>query len=362
MRSAVACVFLFAGLLVGCAPPVVEVISTSGDVIPLGQAEVLVVVRDLDAQRVTLLVDGEPAAFDVETLRVTPSCSECADFLLRFPAVEVAAGEHELGARVADLGDREIGRGFVGVTFDAAPAVRRIEPSSIADLEGVGTIEARYGIIAREPVNVTLALRTTVVASLSRASCRTECELTGTVDTATPRPGTYQLMATATTSAGEKHLAEDIKIKDVVRVRGMTFTNLGGVDLGLSTPDVEVYVYDATDERILGCVGPGAFSSIKQTGVAYDLNVDISATASSLSLFEVLADLPEDHLIRFEVWEDDDAMECPAPPDPDRPDANADDLLGVSPALTLAAWETQAPLAFGGLSEFDIAIGRPLSR
>ncbi|MBX3157631.1 MAG: hypothetical protein KF773_16775 [Deltaproteobacteria bacterium] len=354
MRAAAMCV-----VLVACGDPIVEIEVAA--TIPVGRAEVAVTVRDPGVDHLVLAVDGADVAFAIEQFPAPATCGACFDFLVRFPAIEVDAGEHELAIRAVGAGGSEIGSASAGVTFTDAPAVRRIEPSNLGDLAGVGTIEARYGVLARRPATAALSFDGVPLAHLTDAACRTECELRATVDTATPAAGRRSLVVDAVAAGETTHVDEPLQLTDVVRVRGLTFNDLP-IDLFLSTPDVEVYVYDATDGRMLGCAPPSAFRDVRQAHVAYTLAADVQNVVAPISMFDTLRGLPPDHLIRFEVWEDDDGMECPAPPDPDRPDANADDLLGVSPAMTLAQWRAAGPISFGKLDVFDVAIGRPLVR
>jgi hypothetical protein len=111
------------------------------------------------------------------------------------------------------------------------------------------------------------------------------------------------------------------------------------------TPEIEVYLFDANDD-LLGCAGSRqGLREVDQAGVVYDLNAKLINPDHEYGI-EIGGDA-----LRFEVWEDDDDPVCPV-----YPERSTNDLLGVSPTMSISKWVAiEGGVQFGSVSAFNLS-------
>lgn len=111
------------------------------------------------------------------------------------------------------------------------------------------------------------------------------------------------------------------------------------------TPEIEVYLFDA-DNDLLGCAGTKqGLGQVDQAGIVYDLDAPLINHDHEYGI-EIGGDA-----LRFEVWEDDDDPVCPV-----YPDRMLNDVLGISPTLSISKWTAvEGGMQFGSVSTFVVS-------
>jgi hypothetical protein len=237
--------------------------------------------------------------------------------------------------------------------FDDVPEFTVITPQEDEDLLGVGTVHVEVGVLERGTATIKLDIDGIEADTKTSDECASAvgCTLSYTWDTAALGAGLHELHVIATDNKG--NTVEDtrsVELDDTIDVSSLQVT--GQTDSG--TLEIEVYVFDNMTNQFLGCAGTVAgLGPVDASGIRYAVDAQlIDTTGAPLHAQDLTA-----HAVRFEVWEDDDNPVCPSVLDP-----NGNDLVGASPAKSLATWKTTPTTTFGNVTELAIQIGRPLSR
>ena len=146
-----------------------------GSSIPIGNAELEVLIRDATADGVVLDIDGVETDVDYQVFNRAVTCDGCVGQLVRWKAIDTSAGSHELTVHATGPGG-ELGTATITAEFSNDPAIRRIAPQTYEGIGGIGQLDVRYGITARDPVVAQIVFGTPA-AAMPTTSCRTECEV-----------------------------------------------------------------------------------------------------------------------------------------------------------------------------------------
>ena len=334
--------------------PVVEITSpVDGTVITdHGSAIIEIHAVDVHAESIELAIDGQRLE---ENLAVTPRptgkrCDPCT-FSVVWPTASVAEGVHVLTALVID--DRN--EAFVDevvLSFDDVPEFTMVSPQD-EQLYGVGTVNVALDVVERGSVDVDLSIGGVSMGTRFNETCRLGCQLTWTWDTRTIPAADYQLLFTAVDSNGHRTTTtRTVGIDDLVRVTALQVANITD---GTPPLEIEVYAFDNVTGTQLGCAGSAhGLGGVDVSGTRYVVDVPlVNPSNNDMGARELGA-----NAIRFEVWEDDDTPVCPSTLNP-----GGNNLVGASPARTLAQWKaTPGPHAFGNVTELSLAFDRPLTR
>lgn len=312
-----------------------------------------VAIDDVDQlEDLRLIVDGIEQS-DV-VVSPTPSGQNCNPCELRvtWAALNVKEGLRVIGIQAINGGGRSPGAA-VEMIFDDVPELAFVTPQDHEDLLGVGGVRVEVAVIERGVATIDLEIDGVPAAREISNECLSAsgCSLVYDWDTSALAAGPHDLHITVTDNQG--NVLEDtrtVELDDTIDLTSLQVTNI--VDES-GTLEIEVYLFDATTNQLLGCAGSAhGTGPVDTADTLYAIAARlVNPTGDTLRGSDL-----EGRSLRFEVWEDDDAPVCPTPPNP-----NGNDFVGASPGKTVAEWKaTPQPIAFGNVTELGFSIGRPL--
>ncbi len=368
MRATIASVVASAvasiGALTGCIfdqdaplePDVAIVSPTNGYVVDHHDPIILQVevTGGATVAEIQLSVDG----LVDQSIAITPRpdgqiCDPCS-FRIAWPATAVGEGTHvvQVSALPDRLGTPRDGDA-IEMIFDDKPQLSNIAPAANEDLLGVGMARVQVAVRERGQATATVAIDGVVQAPQTSDDCRTvACMFEWAWDTSAIAAGEHTIELTV--SDTQSHTVREtrtVHVDDIVKITSLEVTGISEAP----TMEIEVYLFDATTNELLGCAGSAhGLVAVDQPDIRYQVDARlISAAGTPLHGSDIAS-----RTLRFEVWEDDDAPVCPAPISP-----AGNNLVGASAGASYEAWKTRsAPAAFGMVVELGTLFGRPLEQ
>jgi hypothetical protein len=299
-----------------------------------------------------LLVDGvvDPS------IAITPRpdgqlCDPCS-FRIAWAATNVGEGSHvvQVSALADRLGSPPDGDA-IEMVFDDKPRITTITPAENADLLGVGMANIQLTVRERGQATATLAIDGVTQPPQTSDECRAvPCTFEWEWDASAATSGEHTLEFVV--SDAQSHTVRESRtvfVDDVVKITSIEVT---GIDEA-PTMEIEVYLFDDTTNELLGCAGSAhGLLAVDAPDVRYQVDARLVSVAGTPLHGTDIAS----RMLRFEVWEDDDAPVCPSPISP-----AGNNLIGKSAGASYEAWKSRsAPAAFGMVVELGTLFGRPI--